>query len=269
MIVHSAWLGSSPQLLDIATAIKCDPVSEVARIHVVLTSPRPTGFADAGRKPRQPIQFEVDPQSWTAASQSQVEEPSVVADFLGSLPASHRDSLCELAEQRREAYCKLKGRSVTAKLRGETNLVYWSDFEEENQLRPTMLDQFFDGLRSYLVTDCYCLRPNCDCKSAHLVFHRINHEDMTTEDVCLTRLPFENGELKLEDISGDRVEAMTMIGRWQSDRSDLFLPELKWRYAKMRGSATTATSRRVDSGRPASASAKRKDRRKKRKGRRK
>jgi hypothetical protein len=267
MIVHSAWLGSSPQLLDIATAIKCDPVSEEARIHVVLSSPQPTGFADAGRQPRHPIQFEVDPHSWTATSNlPQADDQAIVNGFLGSLPSSHRDSLRQMAGYRRDAYRKLKPFSTSTELRRNANLVYWTEFEAENQLPETVFDQFSDGLRFYLVSDCYCLKSMCDCRSAHLAFHRIS-QDMTGVDVCLVRLSLDNGELQLEHISGDRVEAMGMIGRWQSNRLNLFLPELNWRYAKMRGSATTGTSRRLDSPRPASDSANRKARRKNRKGR--
>jgi len=269
MIVHTAWLGSPPQLLEITTAIICDLVSEEARIHVGLTQPEPTGFADAGRQRRQPFQFEFDPQSWTVTlCQPTTAHQAVVADFLHSLPPSHREALQEMAKLRRNAYCQLKSRSASAELRGAANLVYWTEFEAENNLPETMLDQFSDGLRSYMVTDCYCLKPGCDCRSASLVFHRINPENMSAEDVCLAKLPFDNGELKLQQIRGDRVEAMTMTGRWQLNRSELFLPELQWRYAKLRGSTATGPGRRVDSGAGNSHRAKGEARRKKRKTRR-
>jgi hypothetical protein len=269
MIVHTAWLGSPPQLLEITTAIICNPVSEVVRIHVGLTQPEPNRFADAGRQRRQPIQLEVDPQSWTVTlCQPTTAHQAVAADFLQSLPPSHREALQKMAEIRRDGYRQLKARSASAELRGAANLVYWTEFEAENNLPATMLDQFSDGLRSYMVTDCYCLKPGCDCRSASLVFHRINPENKSAEGVCVAKLTFDNGELKLQQIHGDRVEAMTMTGRWQLNRSKLFLPELQWRYAKLRGSTATGPGRRVDSGAGKSHRAKRAAQRKKRKTRR-
>lgn len=87
--------------------------------------------------------------------------------------------------------------------------------------------------KNYLIEDLYCVDPECDCKSARLVFLEYDEKRQALTNVFDCRFHFKNG-LEIEDHPGcTKKKALKIFNEWRKDDPYLVI-ELERRYHEMK-----------------------------------